>query len=229
MMTTQLSAVGPQGCLEAFRRYRDGAGLLTAYVSPTMHASLHMLARMGTELPLPEPEAVDSLAEQVPTLEPDQLLVLELPAAQGLRTALDLAATRGLWPILTSRLRFHPHGYFGDAPTAALLLLRAPQVVERRGWCLVVDRDRRPAISVAADAYDNRHEFRLGDLPSGEDLRAVGIRLIHCFTAQPDDNGEMAEDLNQWLAQVTRYRIGVTFSSPTSNFPAPHWRVQSHE
>lgn len=207
-----LREIGPEGCLAAFRRYRDGAGPLAAYVSPTMHASLAMQVRMGFDMALPEPDQMTSWAENAPTAAPHQLLVLEGPAAAALKTALDLAAARGLWPILTSRLRFHPCGCFGDADTAALLLLRTPQVTERMGWCLVVDAHRVPSGPLPPDVYDNRHPFHPGDLPTAEDLRTLGIsEVIH--TALPGEGapGPVAEDLNRWFADLTRERIAVRF------------------
>ena len=216
-----LQEIGPDGCRTAFTRYRDGDGALTgagplaAYMSPTTHASLAMYARMGQDLLLEDPQTVPSLAGQVPKTRPDQLLVIEASHAVALRTALDLAASSGLWPLLTSRMRYHPYGLLGDAQTASLLLLDWPRAAHRTGWCLVLDADRNPPGPVPAGRYDNRQPLRLGELPWPHDLQAVGIREICLFSRldHPTDQPcpEPQEDLCEWLAQFGRARINTTW------------------
>lgn len=209
---TSLQAVGALGCQTAFQRYRAGAGELAAYVSPVTHASLAMLARTGGDFELMADQPVPSLADQVPPLGPHQLLVIEAAHPTAIQTGLDLAAQRAIWPILTSRLRYHPNGLLGDPLTAALLLLKHPEVPQRRGWSLVVDIDRNPPGPCPPDRYDNRQPFHQGDLPLAEDLQRVGIREVCLLSDATEERHRLpGDDLCNWLATLTRPRISVVW------------------
>lgn len=211
-MMTSLQAVGAAGCQAAFQRYRAGAGELAAYVSPVTHASLAMLARTGGDLPLAMGQRPASLAEQVPPLGPHQLLVIEAAHPTAIQTGLDLAAQRAIWPILTSRLRYHPSGLLGDPLTASLLLLEHPEAAERRGWSLVVDIDRNPPGPCPTERYDNRQPYHYGDLPLAEDLDRVGIREVCLLSDATEERHRFpGDDLCDWLATLARPRISVVW------------------
>lgn len=161
-----------------------------------------------------------SAAAAVPATAPGEPLILDLPGARCLRTGLDLAAARGLWPVVTFGHWYDPHGLVGDAASAALLLLRAPAPAPATpaapaapaasaGWCLLLDHERYRDAPLAPDRCNNQYDLTEDDLPAADELRRPGLTGACLVTADPP-----GEDLCPYAAYLAVAGLTVRWHQP---------------
>ena len=194
----RLSALAPEAFEAAFRAWRAGSGPLLPYVKSTPFVSL---ARFGGDMDL----AADVAAPACPDLEAGELAVVDLPAAESLAAGLRLWAERRLWPVVTFGTFYHPHGMVGDRETAGLLLAKAPAAdAEPEGWCLLTDHRRYVDGPLPAGRFNNQYELTEDDLPSAEELRALGITGVCLWSAEP-----AKEDLQRYAVYLSEAQLKV--------------------
>ncbi|HZU07719.1 MAG TPA: hypothetical protein VFB73_17275 [Chloroflexota bacterium] len=164
------------------------------------------LARgIGTLPGAPPPEGVAGELARVGAAEgwlgrPAVLLLLDLPGAQGIATAVGLAPY-GVRPVLVLLRWPEPGAVLGAEEVLAALCRYAPATPRGRGratavspdqagaavqYAFVLERERARAVPapVLARRFDNRYTLGPPDLPDAARLRAAGIQaVVACWLA----------------------------------------------
>jgi len=142
-------------------------------------------------------------------LEPDNLVLLDIPAVEGMRLGFLIQNRLRLKPILTFVSPLHASGLVGgDRYVTALIgygQLLNP--VDPHGFVFILDSQRyKSAVSqrLLRLKFNNQYELSADDLPSVEMLRALEYRRVTLYHM-----GETKEDVAAYLLYLQKNTISV--------------------
>lgn len=222
MSDTRLSEIDFQ---ELYARWVQGAGPFACFVRKTNFVSLkHYDDFVLRPKTLRKNPLFKNLQSQLKALDPERILMFDIPAVQGMQLACLLQNHLGIKPILTYISPLHSHGLVGgdDYVNALISYGFLLKPVEPQTYVLILDSERyRTRISkqVLRRKFNNQYELTADDLPSAEMLGAIGYRQV-CFYRR----GVLKEDIAAYLQylkenhiKVVEHTIGINGENQNDN------------
>jgi len=185
---------------DVYARWVQGAGPFACFVRKTNFVSLkHYRDFELRPVSINASSLFKYLLAQLEQLERDHLVLLDIPAVEGMRLGFLLQNRLKLKPILTYVSPLHTHGLVGgDRYANALIaygLLLNP--VEPQGYVLIMDNQRylaKVSQRLLRRRFNNQYELTADDLPSLDMLRALGYGRVTLY-----HRGETKEDVAAYL------------------------------
>jgi len=195
---------------DVFAHWVQGAGPFTCFVRKTNFVSLkHYRDFALRPVPIKAGRLYKYLLPRLERLEPDHLVLLDIPAVEGIRLGYLLQERLRLKPILTFVSPLHTHGLVGgDRYVNALIaygLLLNP--VKPQGFVLILDNQRYLSTvsqGLLRRKFNNQYELTSDDLPSLEMLKALGYSRVTLYHW-----GEPKEDVGAYLQYLKDNMIQV--------------------
>jgi|GEM_PF-756699 len=202
---------------DVFAHWVQGAGPFTCFVRKTNFVSLKHYRDFALR-----PVATNTsrlykyLLPHLERLEPNHLILLDIPAVEGMRLGYLLQEHLRLKPILTFVSPLHTHGLVGgDRYVNAIIaygLLLNP--VKPQGFVLILDNQRYLSTvnpNLLHRRFNNQYELTSDDLPSLEMLKALAygrVTLYH-WGEPKEDVGAYLQYLKDNLIQVEEWDIQI--------------------
>ncbi len=204
-----LPAISEARVLQTMVAWRRGVGALEPWFRATpFAAALHYRERGRRVAPRASaPAPVERLLRSLPSPDPRELWIFDLPGPLALWLAYGLRRRFGMAGALAWNGWYDPRGVLDGSEEIPLLLALGRKLAgapARRGGCLIFDSKRHA--SMKAGALDNRYALGEEDAPSLGHLSAMGLRRVRAWTWEAP-----GEDLAAYLAYLgTRLPMTLT-------------------
>lgn len=195
---------------DLYARWLQGADYFACFVRKTNFVSLkHYRDFVLRPVTLQPSRLYKYLLPHLKQLDSDHLILLDIPAVEGMRLGFLLQNRLRLKPILTYVSPLHAHGLVGgDRYVNALIgyghLLKP---VVPQGFVFILDSQRyKSTVSqrLLRLKFNNQYELSADDLPSLEMLRALEYKRVTLYRW-----GETKDDVAAYLHYLQKNGISV--------------------